>query len=166
MNKRTAAIGVFVILCSVCVVHALYYYPRLPEQVARHFNASGQPGAKGNKMQFLVVYLATVGIMAAVFLGFGFLLPKVSNSAFNLPNKDYWLAPERRQQTLDSVLSSVFWLGSMTMLLLLDIFHQSVLVHLGKTATLGHFWISLSIYLAITVWVCIAINRKFNKREL
>ncbi|MBT4139331.1 MAG: hypothetical protein HOE48_15530 [Candidatus Latescibacteria bacterium] len=34
MNKRTTAITVFVILCVVCVAHALYYYPHLPEQVA------------------------------------------------------------------------------------------------------------------------------------
>lgn len=165
MNKRTTAITVFVLLSVACVAHALWYYPRLPEQVAHHFGASGQPDAWGSKAQFLVVYLVTVGVMAATFLGFGLLMPKIPNSAINLPNKNYWLAPERRQQTLDYVLPWFLWLGSLTMLLLLDIFQQSFQVHLGKATKLNHFWITMGAYLAITTVWSIAIYRKFSKKE-
>jgi len=62
MNKYTTAIAVFVILRLACVTHGLWYYHRLPEQVAHHFGASGQPDAWGHKAQFLVVCLGTVGI--------------------------------------------------------------------------------------------------------
>ena len=112
-----------------------------------------------------MVYLVTVGVMAATFLGFGLLMPKIPNSAINLPNKNYWLAPERRQQTLDYVLPWFLWLGSLTMLLLLDIFQQSFQVHLGKATKLNHFWITMGAYLAITTVWSIAIYRKFSKKE-
>jgi uncharacterized membrane protein len=165
MNKRTIAIIVFVIISLACVAHALWYYPRLPEQVAHHFGATGEPDAWGHKTQFLVVYLVTVGVMVATFLGLGLALPKIPNSAINLPNKDYWLAPERRQQTLDYMLPWFLWLGSLTMLLLLDIFHQSFQVHLGNATKLNHFWITMGAYLAITTAWCIGIYRRFSKRE-
>jgi len=165
MNRRTSAITVFVLLCIACLVHALYYYPRLPEQVAHHFGGSGQPDAWGGKMHFLIVYLATVAVMAISFLGVGLALPKIPNSAINLPNKDYWLAPERRQQTLDYMLPPFLWLGSLTMLLLLDIFHQSFRVHLGKATSLDHFWISMGVYLVVTTVWGIAIYKKFSKKD-
>jgi len=165
MNKRITAIIVFALLCVACVAHALYYYPRLPEQVAHHFGASGQPDALGSKTRFLVVYIVTVVVTAVTFLGSGLALPKIPNSLINLPNKEYWLAPERRQQTLDYMLPRFLWFGSITMLLLLYIFHQSFQVHLGKANKLEHFWIVMGAYLTIsTVW-CVAIYKKFNTKE-
>jgi uncharacterized membrane protein len=165
MNNRKSAIVVFVLLCVACVVHALYYYPRLPAEVAHHFGASGQPDAWGSKMQFLMVYLVTVAVMAASFLGLGLAMPKIPNSIINLPNKDYWLAPERRQQTLDYMLPRLLWFGSITMVLLIDVFQQSFQVHLGEAIRLNHIWLSLGAYVAvITVWG-IAIYSKFRKRE-
>lgn len=165
MSKRASAITVFVILCLVCVAHALYYYPSLPEHVALHFDASGKPDASGNKVQVLVIYIFTIVVMVATFLGFGLLLPKLSDSAINLPNKDYWLAPERRQQTLDYIISRFLWLGSLTMILLLVVFDQSFQVHLGNATKLEHFWIIIAIYLALTTWVCIALYRRFQRKD-
>ena len=118
MNKRSSAIAVFVILCVICLAHAFYYYPRLPDQVAHHFGASGRPDAFGSKMHFLILYIVTIAITAAMFLGFGLALPKIPNSLINLPNKDYWLAPERRRQTLDYILPQMLWFGSLTLMLL------------------------------------------------
>ncbi len=165
MNNRTSAIIVFVILCVTCVAHTLYYYPLLPEKVATHFGPSGRPDAWGSKMQFIVVYLVAVGVMAAIFLGLGLALTKIPNALINLPNKDYWLAPERRRETSDYMLPWFLWLGSLTMILLLDIAHQSFQVHLGKATRLGHFWITLGGYLILSTMWCVAIYRKFSKKE-
>jgi uncharacterized membrane protein len=166
MNGRTStAIAVFVLLCVACVVHAVYYYPRLPEQVAYHFGVSGQPDAWGSKMHFLILYLVTVALMAAIFLGLGFAIPKIPNRAINIPNKDYWLAPERRQKTLEYILPLFFWLGSFTMIFLLYLFHQSFQVDLGKAPNLSHFVLSIGVYLVFTTIWCIAIYRKFSKHE-
>ena len=164
MNKRRTAIAVFVLLCVVCLAHAFYYYPRLPDRVAHHFGASGRPDAWSSKMHFLIFYVVTVAVTAATFLGVGLAMPKIPNSLINLPNKDYWLAPGRRRQTLDYMFPQLLWFGSLTMILLLDMFHQAFQLHLGKATRLNHFWISMGCYLvATTVW-CIAIYRKFNKK--
>ena len=165
MNKRTSAIIVFLLLCVACVAHALYYYPRLPAQIAHHFDTSGQPDVWGSKIQFLIIYLATIAVIAATFLGFGLALSKIPNSLISLPNKEYWLTPERRQQTLGYLLPRFFWLGSLALLLILDIFHQTVLLHLGKATKLSHFGLSIGIYLVITFAWCITIYKKFSKKQ-
>jgi hypothetical protein len=165
MNKRTLAITVFLLLCVVCVAQAFFYYPRLPERVAHHFGASGQPDAWGSKEHFLTVYLVVVGLMVVMFLGFALALRKIPGSLMNLPNKQYWLAPERRRETLDYIGSQFLWLGSLTMLLLLDVFHQSFMVHLGKAPGLGHFWITIGVYLVLTVVWCIVFFIKFRKEK-
>ena len=165
MNKRTTAIAIFALLCVACVAHALWYYPQLPEQVAHHFGATGEPDAWGHKTHFLIVYLVTVGVMAATFLGAGLLMPKIPNYAINLPNKDYWLAPKRRQQTLDYMLPQLLWMGSLTMILLLNVFHQSFQVHLGNATELNNIGITMGAYLTLTTVWCIAIYKKFKKIE-
>ena len=164
MNKKTSAIVVFVLLCAACVAHAFYYYPRLPIEVARHFGASGRPDAWDSKKVPLIVYLSTVAIMGVTFLGIGLAMPKLPNSIINLPNADYWLAPERRQRTLDYMLCRFLWLGSITMILLFYVFHQMFRVQLGKAAKLNHIWLSMGAYMAVVAVWCIAIYLKFRKK--
>lgn len=165
MSKKATAIAVFVLLSVACIVHALWYYPRLPEQVAIHFGASGKPDAWVDKTQFLVFYLITIGIMVAVFLGFGLAMSKIPNWAINIPNKNYWLAPERRRRTLEYMLSPYLWFGSFTMMLLLYIFHQSFQVNLGNAIKLSHAGIATGIYVVLTLVWCVVIYRRFSKKE-
>ena len=53
---------------------------------------------------------ATLGI-AALFIGIPRLLKSTPASLINLPNKSYWLAPERREETMDRLASSFEALG-------------------------------------------------------
>jgi len=165
MNNQKTAIGVFVLLYIACVVHALCYYPFLPAQVAHHFGASGQPDAWGSKMQFLIMHVVTISFMAAIFLGCGIVLTKIPNSMINLPNKDYWLASERREQSLVYIQTRLLWLGSFLMMFLLDLAHQSFQVHLGTATKLNHAWFSVTLFLTFSAVWCVAIYMKFRKIE-
>jgi uncharacterized membrane protein len=165
MNNQKTAMGVFVLLYIVCVVHALCYYPCLPEQVAQHFGASGQPDAWGSKRQFLIMHLVTISFEAAIILVCGLALKKIPNSLISLPHKEYWLAPERREQTFIFMQARLLWFGSCFMIFFLDLAHQSFQVHLGAATKLNHVWFSLAMLLALsTVW-CVSIYAKFRKTE-
>ena len=104
-------------------------------------------------MQFLIMHMVTIAFMAALFLGCWFAITKIPISMINLPNKEYWLAPDRRRQTLDRIQSRVLWLGSGVMIFWLDLAHQMFQVHLGIAQKLNHVWLSLVIFLTvIAVW--------------
>ena len=40
-------------------------------------------------------------------------LPRVRPEAINIPHREYWLAPARRQQTIDALSASGAWFGAL-----------------------------------------------------
>jgi uncharacterized membrane protein len=157
---------VFTLLCLACLAQAFYFYPQLPDQVAMHFDAAGEPDAWSSKLTFIATYIVTVLIMALLFTGSGWLLRRLPDSLINIPNKAFWLAPARREQTFNEISALLLWLGSATLLLLLDMFHQSFQVHLGEAPALTHPWVSLSVYLvAVGLWLA-AFVRHFTAKSV
>jgi hypothetical protein len=73
----------------------------LPPVVASHFVAGGAANGFMPRGAYLGLMLAVaVGLPMAQALLSG-LTRLISDRFINLPHRDYWLAPERRQQTLD-----------------------------------------------------------------
>lgn len=161
---RNISLLVFIILLALCIAHAVYYYPLLPDRVASHFGASGQPDAWSGKETFVKIYIAVVAFIAILFPGIGFILRKTPASLINLPNKEYWLSPERVQKTIDVLSRQFLWFGSATLLLLLDIFHQSFKVHLGKAQALEHPVASIVAYVVFSVLWSVGLIVKFMRR--
>jgi uncharacterized membrane protein len=161
---RKISLIVFIILLLLCIGHAVYYYPLLPDRVASHFGASGQPDAWSGKESFVKIYLIVMTSIAILFPGIGLMLRKTPTSLIYLPNKDYWLSPERKQETIDVLSRQFLWFGSATLMLLLDIFHQAFRVHLGKAQALNHPITSIAVYVAFSVLWSIALIAKFMRR--
>lgn len=164
VNRRILAVVVFGVLCIACTVHALWHYPRLPAQAAWHFNAYGLPDAWVGKQQFFGIYLAAIGGTALAFLGLSLAMKKIPVSVIDLPHKDYWLAPERRRQTLDFLVPHFLWFGALTLLLLLALAHLAFQFHLGKSGRLLHAGLSLKTYAIVSAAWCLAAHLKFRKK--
>jgi uncharacterized membrane protein len=72
----------------------------LPPIVASHFAAGGAANGfmpRGSYLRFFVALLIGVPLLIALLSGTASVLPA---RFVNLPNRDYWLAPERRAETL------------------------------------------------------------------
>jgi len=162
MPTRKISLIVFIILLLLCLGHAAYYYPLLPDRVASHFGASGKPDAWSSKESFAKIYFIVIAFTAVLFPGIGFILRKAPAYLINLPNKDYWLSPERRDETIAVLSRQFLWFGSATVLLLLDIFHQSFRVHLGNAQTLEHPVASIVAYVFFSVPWSIGLIVKFK----
>ena len=165
MRLKQFALVLFLTLTFFCVLHAVYYYPQLPETVAMHFNAAGRPDAWAPKEEFIKLYLSTLAFSAAVFLGIAFGLPRLPTSMINLPNREYWLSPEQKQRTLGFLSTYFLWFASATVALLCDVMHQAFQVHLGKAAALPHPVLSIGLYLGFAfVWMA-GLFLRFAKRR-
>jgi uncharacterized membrane protein len=103
-------------LCAA--VQAALAFPQLPERMASHFGPSGTPNGWMPKQSFFVVYAAVIGVAALV----GYLVPrsiaKRPLDRINLPNKEHWLAPERRAETLAFFERYFAWYSCVLLLIL------------------------------------------------
>jgi len=155
---------VFIILLILCIAHAAYYYPLLPDKVASHFGVAGRPDAWSSKEFFVKIYLVAVAFVAILFPGVGFMVSKTPDNMINLPNKGYWLSPKRRQEAIDFLQQQFLWFGSATLLLLLDIMHQTFRVHLGMVKALEHPVASIVTYVAFSTLWSIYLIVKFRRQ--
>jgi uncharacterized membrane protein len=84
----------------LATVQYLLYGSKLPARMATHFDANGLPNGWMSRDGFFAFY---AGILAFMLLVVVVLAPasigRLPPSMINLPNRDYWLAPERAAAT-------------------------------------------------------------------
>jgi uncharacterized membrane protein len=103
----------FFILVEICVVAFIISATgNLPENIASHFNGAGVPNGFMSQKGYLIFMLVfAVGIPAVVVGGISVALRSAQGS-INIPNKNYWLAPERKQETIEFLNGHMAWFGS------------------------------------------------------
>lgn len=122
------------LLAAAAAAQIAWYYPQLPETVASHFDGQGRPNGWMSKDGFMLLYAAMLALQVAIFGGALKLLRRLPDRLFNLPHRDYWLAPERREQTLDYLEAWGLWFGCAVIALLLGIFGLAIDSNLTKQA--------------------------------
>ncbi len=86
---------------------------RLPVQLASHFGAGGVPNGWMSRNGYLLFMLAfAVGVPLVVVLSMT-VLPRRMVKGINIPHRDYWLDPARREATLRYIETHAYWLGSL-----------------------------------------------------
>jgi len=107
-------------LIVVCLLMMAYYYPQMPQRMASHFAADGRANGWQSRQAFFVVMLLVTSTSAIV----GFLAPRQiaarSNARINLPHRDYWLAPERREETMLFISATMAWFACGILLVLIS----------------------------------------------
>jgi uncharacterized membrane protein len=99
MSLRHSALKILAAMPLLVAIHLAVYYPQLPNSVASHFGPNGRADAWMPKSAFAFVYVGLITFMTLLLLGVGTLMRALPPEMINLPNKVYWLAPERREQT-------------------------------------------------------------------
>lgn len=137
----------------------------LPQQMATHFDANGQPNGWMSRSS-AAVFQGVIGlilplIIAVSFWGLRFMPTRV----LNFPRRDFWFAPERRDETCNYLSRQGFWLASLLVGLQGLVWYQLIesnsisiphLSSLGFLAILGGFAVF------IIIWV-LRLFRHFGK---
>jgi serine/threonine-protein kinase len=134
---------------------------QLPARVASHFNAAGLPDGWTTRSTYTWSMIGmTLGLAALLLAIFG-ITPNFPNSMINLPNRDYWLAPERRQQTCDTIFRFGIWLAILTTALFLAIHLSIVAANAAQPPNLSHgVWLILgAFFLFMSAWTFFLIRQ-------
>jgi uncharacterized membrane protein len=126
----------FATLLGFIVLQALIYYPQLPARVASHFDAAGRPNGWSSKPAYFALQAFIVLVIAICFAALPAWIERVPAKLVNLPNKDYWLAPERRAATMASVASALTWFGCAGLVFILAVTSLVIDFNLGRERAL------------------------------
>lgn len=129
--------NIFVLLLIVSALQCAFYYPRLPETVASHFDRAGYPNDWSSKVVFFGIVLAMTAMNAFVFLGIPGWMPRFSQRHWSLPNKSYWLAPERIEETHLYLRTQMLWFGVANMILMIGITRLAIEANFSSQPTLS-----------------------------
>jgi uncharacterized membrane protein len=92
--------SIFFLLVMLGAVQFFYYAPRLPEMLASHFGNAGSVNAWQSKTVFFSMELAIIVLATVVSFGIPRIIDALPTSLINLPHRDFWLSPGRRDDTL------------------------------------------------------------------
>jgi uncharacterized membrane protein len=158
--RLSRAILAFLVVCFIG--QSLYYYPNLPEKMASHFNAFGEPDGWMSKSGFMIFEAVILFLIIAEFTLLPTLMEKMPASLINIPNKDYWLAEERRGQTFTIFRHYFEWFGIALLGLFIGINEFIFRANLGKQNLSNWTWIILLAFLLfVGIWV-VKLMREFR----
>jgi uncharacterized membrane protein len=144
-------------LPAIGLAQAGLYVPRMPNPMATHFDAAGNPNGWSSPLSFAVVSLLVLLATASVPLAIARLVAVLPASLVNLPDKDYWLAPERRADTAERLAASLGRITAASALLLLFLDQLIYRANLHPEPHLGT-WPMLAVVVFI-VYVAVASLR-------
>jgi uncharacterized membrane protein len=103
--------GLFFAIVLATIVQCLHDFPLLPDRLASHFAASGMPNGWMTKTQFMVMYGVVLLPALAIEFWVSRRIANQPDARINLPNKEYWLAAERRADTFAYFGRFCAWYG-------------------------------------------------------
>ncbi len=149
------------------VLYIAYSAKFLPEKVATHFGASGQPNgwmSRSHYSWFMVALGAGLPLFLVVQV---LIIRRMPDKYINLPNKDYWLSPEHKDEYVSFMSGYLFWMACMLIAFFAGLHYftiqanhlEPVRLEMGKIMLLTIGFVAASI-----IW-CIALFLHFKKTD-
>jgi hypothetical protein len=167
MNRLHMGMSILGMLCLGYVALVAITVPQMPDVVASHFGAGGEADGwmnRGSYAAFIVAF--GLGIPAFV-MGMSYAIRLLPDWMINLPNRDYWLAPERRAETFAYSTQSSVWMASMVVLLMAGLHCLTVQANSQAAAAarlpLVPTFALLGCFLAGTLVWCVCMLRRFRR---
>ncbi len=140
----------------------------LPPTVAAHFNTSGQATSFVPREAYLRGMESLVIIMPLLVVYLPNFLISRTGASLNLPNRDYWLARERRAETLDYLRRSSFRFGYLFVAFLAYVHWLMVRANAVSPPEFpfAAFSLGLVVFTAGTILFIVTLLRRFGRVPL
>lgn len=155
---------VFWAILAAVIAQAGWQYASLPERVATHFNAAGEPNGWMSRGAHVGFQIGLLLFIAALMQGLAWLNRRLPIELINVPNRDYWFAPERRDGSERWLRNLVLVLGCLVLGFFGFLFHRIYLANTtaGQRLVLPA-WPVFGAWLAILAGVFAAVWRRFRR---
>jgi len=147
--------NIFIGLLVVAILQIIFYYPQMPEVMASHFDGAGVPNAWSGRDGFFALYAAILVMLAVVFLYLPKWSEKRANFGMKIPHREYWLAPERIQQTRQFFRRQMLIMGIVHLLLAIVTIQMAIVANFNESPVLDSriFSILIAYFVFLTIWL-------------
>ena len=154
-------------LTVFAVVFIVYTTRYLPDSVATHFGAGNQANgwmSRAGYLLFMLAFLIGVSVLVSFVVG---TLPRKFPHWTNIPNRDYWLSPACREESLRYLSAHGKRLGCLIVMMMLGM-HYVILKanHIQPPALPGPTFSAVLFGFALAlVWWIVRLYRRFPKKN-
>lgn len=138
-------------------------WDQLPLQLASHFDGRGVANGFMPRADFFWVFAAVGGGTVLLLLSVPWLTRAISPQFVNIPNREYWLVPERRAQVQQKLGAFMAWTAAGCTVLLaavLELVLRANLEH--QTLASGPMWLFVGLYIVGTSLSIVWLVRAFR----
>ncbi len=154
----------FYLIIILSLIEAAYFYNLLPDKTAIHYNFKGQPDAWNSKTTIILINVGVVIFMALLFRVLIFFTRKIPEGLINLPNKYYWLAESRKEETYKVINDFLFWTVDITLLFFIFLFYLIYRANINNDSSIAPgIWIIMIVYIVALSVFTIKFYKYFNK---
>lgn len=115
-------VGLLLVMMAGSLAYLIYFGAAFPPRMAVHFTQAGEPDGWMDRLMFIVLASSMTFMVPPFLVAALGVMPRVMpGSVLNIPNRDFWLAPERRDAMLSNVLYYALWLGCLVEALLIAV---------------------------------------------
>jgi serine/threonine-protein kinase len=169
MKQTKALVFVYVVLLIFCVAFVLLTAQSLPLVVASHFDAAGHPNAHMPRDNYIVLYMALLVLVPSCVAALPWFISKIPMAYVNLPNRTYWLAPEKMAETKQVLQSYMITLAIGLVCFLTGIHWLVLKAHQNNSTDIpaqipSHWlWIGTGLFVALTLLWSFRLNARFKQ---
>jgi len=167
MERRTVSLTLLGVFTVLGLVQQALYWPHWPERVATHFGPSGQADgwmSRGPAAAFQTVLQV---VFPWFFVAIGQWVGKLPNAMINVPHKEYWLAPDRRQESLRWMAGMLTWVAVAMSLFLGCLGHLTYRANqTDQKLPLVPFLIVFTLFMAAVLGLAFSSLTRFKKGVL
>lgn len=156
----------FLLFIACAAVFVWHTSQELPPLVASHFGASGDANGFMPRDFYIRFMLAFVLGLPTLMTFVTWRALGGSKARINIPNRDYWLAPERRAETIAFLRAGLLWFGVLLLTFLCFAHWLVVLANQAQPAHLDATWFlgGLGVFaVALLVWLIMLMSH-FRQR--
>ena len=148
----------FLLLALVLVIDLALTAPSLAEPIATHFDGMGNPNGWMSRNGY-AAFMTVLGIgLPLLVMGMVRVAPAWFPRRLNIPNRSYWLAPDRREETIQFLNTHMAWLATWMVSFVIAIHHLVLMANASQPARLPHaaFFVVMGSFLAVVaLWAAL-----------
>lgn len=150
----------------LALVVVVWAHDGLPDRVATHFGVDGVADGWGSRSTSVILLCGTVVLSTLLLWGTAALVAVVPTQLMNIPNRSWWLAPERKDHTVALIGAWAYGFGALVNLFLAWVTLQ---VASANRATPPHLdgsamWGGLVVFLTLALASVVALVLPFVRR--